>query len=257
MVTGSTDGIGREFALQLAKRGFNIILAARNADKLAATRQAILKEASGAKVETVQVDFSSASVEALIRSVRDKKITVLVNNVGISHEHPEYFVEAAPSAIDAILNINIRNTLHLTQAILPQMIERRQGLVLNLGSFSAETPLPLLQTYGASKAFLKHWSQSLAAEVAAQGVQVQLLNTYFVVSNLSKRKRPSLLIPTPAAYVRAAMRLAGSSDFETPYPSHALLYLLMGFLPTGLLTLLNLAQMRAVRQIALQKAKRA
>lgn len=253
-MTGSTDGIGKEFALQLARKGFNIILASRNAEKLSATQKAIVKEA-GVEVETVQVDFS-CTVDALVKSIKGKPISILVNNVGISHDHPEYFSEAAPTTIDNIININIRNTLHLTQAVLPGMVERRRGLVLNVGSFSAETPLPLLQTYGASKAFLKHWSQSLAAEVATHGVQVQLLNTYFVVSNLSKRKHPSFLIPTPASYVKAALRLAGTSDFETPYPSHALLHLLMSALPTGLLTSLNLAQMRTVRQAAIQKAQR-
>lgn len=257
LITGATDGIGKEFALQLAQKGFNIILAARNEDKLRAVQQQIKAE-SGVQVETVPVDFSSPHINAVGKAAAEKgrSLTVLVNNVGVSHEHPEYFAEISEDTIDKILMVNVMNTVKLTRAVLPCMLDAKKGLILNVGSFSGETPVPLLQTYGASKAFLKHWSLSLAAELDPLGIKVQLLNTYFVVSNLSKRKRATLTVPTPKAYVEAALRVAGARAFETPYPMHALLHLVMSLIPTRLLTLINLSSMRAVRQAALQKAQR-
>lgn len=258
VVTGSTDGIGKEFALQLATKGLNIILVARDAEKLKATKQEIEKN-SKVSIVTFVMDFAQPAkdtIEKFVHDLKDKKVTVLVNNVGVSHAHPEYFIETAPEAIEAIIKINVLNTLLFTRALLPGMVERKNGLILNLGSFSGETPIPLLQTYSASKSFLKAWSMALSAEVEHQGVQVQLLNTYFVVSKLSRRKRATMFIPSPEDYVKAALRNAGQTAFATPYPMHALLGLLMDCLPTMALTKFNLATMRATRQVALQKAKR-
>lgn len=217
------------------------------------------KEVSGVTVETFALDFADSNKEGLnklVSTIKDKEISILVNNVGVSHGHPEYFSEMSEGTIETIVNVNILNTLRLTHAILPGMVERKRGLIMNLGSFSGETPIPLLQTYSASKAFLKTWSMSLAAEVAKQGVDVQLLNTFFVVSNMSKRKRPTLMIPTPKDYVMSALRRAGQSDLTTPYPMHALLNAVMGLVPTNVLTAVNLGQMRATRQKALQKAQK-
>lgn len=260
LVTGSTDGIGKEFALQLAQKGFNIILAARNGVKLTTVKDEISKAAK-VEVEAVQVDFSQRDpncLQSLIDVAKSKgaKLTVLINNVGVSHEHPEYFIEASAQDLDNIMLINMVNTVRLTRALLPAMVDFRNGLILNVGSFSGETPIPLLQVYGATKAFLKHWSKAVAAEVASSGVHVQLLNTYFVVSNLSKRKRSSFLIPSPKDYVQAALRSAGQSVFSTPFSSHALLHSIMQLIPEAVLTMLNLAQMRQVRQAALRKAKK-
>jgi 17beta-estradiol 17-dehydrogenase / very-long-chain 3-oxoacyl-CoA reductase len=259
IVTGSTDGIGKEFALQLAKKGLNIVLVARNADKLHTVQQQIMRETK-VMVETAKVDFSTSTakkdIEQLLNKLGDKKVSVLINNVGTSHDHPEYFTEASLETIENIINVNILNTLCLTRAVLPAMVDRHGGMILNLGSFSGETPIPLLQTYSASKSFLKTWSKALAAEVASQGVSVQLLNTYYVVSNMSKKKRPSMMVPTPERYVRAALRVAGQNDFCTPYPMHAMLYELMALVPDWIMTRINLSMMRAVRQAALQKAKR-
>lgn len=261
MVTGSTDGIGKEFAIQLAKKGFNLILIARNKEKLATTKEQIVKECGGKgapaiSVETVQFDFSDATrFDQLAKTLSAKAgdISVLVNNVGVSHEHPEYFEEVDPSALDAIITVNCLNTVRLTRALLPAMIERHRGLILNLGSFSGETPIPLLQTYSASKAFLRTWSIALASEVRAKGVDVQLLNTYFVVSNMSKFRKATWMIPSPASYVRASLKVAGQEDFLAPYGPHALLGELMKLVPDWLLLMVNRAQMRKTRQYALKK----
>lgn len=258
MITGSTDGIGKEFAIQLAKKGFNIILMARNQEKLDTTKAQIQKESKGISVESIKYDFSQSpmlgKLEDLIRSaLKDKRVGVLVNNVGMSHDHPEYFEETQIKSLEDMINVNVTNTLTLTRLLLPSMLDQRSGLILNIGSFSGEAPIPLLQTYSGAKAFLKTWSLALSAEVAARGVDVQLLNTYFVVSNMSKFKRPTTLIPTPQTYVAAALKQAGRTAFVTPVMPHAWLHLLMSWVPAPLLMNLNRSQMKATRQKALGK----
>lgn len=256
LVTGSTDGIGKEFAFQLAKKGFNIMLVARNKDKLQTTKDQVLKECrSTVEVETVQFNFAeSGKFEMLADALRGKNILVLINNVGVSHDHPEYFEETSFQSLETMVNVNVLNTIRITRLLLPRMLDQKTGLILNIGSFSGETPIPLLQTYSASKAFLKTWSLSLAAEVWEKGVEVQLLNTYFVVSNMSKYRRPNIFVPTPKAYVQAAMRCAGQSDFITPYPSHALIKVAMDLVPSWALTVYNKGLMRKTRARALAKA---
>ena len=259
-MTGSTDGIGKDFARQLVGKGLNIILVARNDEKLKTTKTQLLETASkGIKIETFVMDFSKACDESLLKLLdflKGKDVSVLVNNVGVSHDHPEYFTEASVQTMDTIIQVNIVNTLKMTRAILPLFLEKKRGLILNLGSFSGELPVPLLQTYSASKAFLRTWSMALAAELAPHNIQVELLNTYFVVSNMSKLRRPSLMVPTPSAFVKFALRTAGQSPFRTPYPSHAFIYEVMQWIPSWLLATANMAQMRSIRQKALQKAKR-
>ncbi|EOR01751.1 3-ketoacyl-CoA reductase [Wallemia ichthyophaga EXF-994] len=231
VVTGATDGIGREFAFQLAKAGFNIVLASRSAEKLGAVA-ADLESKYNIQTKTQSIDFSAGddkSYEAFDRSIESLNIGVLVNNVGKSHEMPVPFEETPLDEVKSIIEININATLRVTQAVLPKLVERKNGLVLNIGSFAGTVPTPLLATYTGSKSFLVSWSQALGEEVKSKGVTVELVNTYFVVSSMSKIRRPSKLIPLPATYVRSVLRRIGLSGgsisrpyASTPYWSHAI-----------------------------------
>ncbi|GJJ08535.1 hypothetical protein Clacol_002753 [Clathrus columnatus] len=183
VITGATDGIGREFALQLGKSGFNIFIASRSKEKL----ETLASEICALGVETtIQViDFSEKNNESswqeLIAGVSPLNIGVLVNNVGRSHEMPIDFVDTTNQEMLDILEININSTLKVTRAVLPGMISRKRGLILNMGSFAGASPSPMLATYSGSKAFLQTWSQALAKEVESKGITVSLVNAFFVV----------------------------------------------------------------------------
>jgi 17beta-estradiol 17-dehydrogenase / very-long-chain 3-oxoacyl-CoA reductase len=117
---------------------------------------------------------------------------------------------------------------------------RRTGLILNLGSFSGLVATPYLSVYSAGKAFLSTWSQALGTELARDGIVVEHINTYFVVSAMSKIRKPSFLIPMPKPYVASVLSkigLAGGSSIpygSTPYLSHALLnWLIDNLFSTG------------------------
>ncbi|KIJ51218.1 hypothetical protein M422DRAFT_26645 [Sphaerobolus stellatus SS14] len=238
VVTGATDGIGREFALQLAKAGFNVFLASRSPEKLGVVAAEV--EKFGVKTLTQAIDFSKeeeASWQGLTNKLATLDIGVLVNNVGKSHEMPVDFVETSDQEMRDILQININSTLRVTKAVLPGMVEKRRGLILNLGSFAGSTPSPMLATYSGSKAFLVTWTQALGAELESKGVTVQLFNTYFVVSAMSKIRRASLVAPTPKSYVRAALSKIGVQGgslgkpfLSTPFWSHSLIDALLATL---------------------------
>lgn len=182
-------------------------------------------------------------------------ITVLVNNAGVSHTMPTPFVQESRETLNQIIQVNCISTVQVTRSILPVMIKNKTGgLILNMGSVSAELKTPLLQTYAGSKAFLSVWSQALAEEVAENGIHVELLNTHFVTTNMSKIRRSSWTCPTPKSYVSCVLSRCGNSFFSTLHPGHAVVIAAMSLIPNWILRSLTLKQMKATRKHALAKA---
>jgi len=230
IVTGATAGIGRDFALQLAGAGFNVFLASRTTSKLEEIAQEITAKYPSAKTQVHAIDFSDpkADYAALKAALDPLDVGVLVNNVGKSYDEPTFFQDLPDQDMIDIVEININAALKVTKIVIPGMVSRKRGLILNVGSFASLIPSPLLAVYSGSKAFLSTWSQSLGSELKGTGVEVELLNTYFVVSKLSKIRRSSWMIPTPKTYVRSVLShigvrggAVGQPHISTPYHGHA------------------------------------
>ncbi|KAF8306037.1 3-ketoacyl-CoA reductase [Clavulina sp. PMI_390] len=233
VVTGATDGIGREFANQLAKAGFNILLVSRTPEKLAAAASEIeTKYKVSTKIHAL--DFSNAddaAFDKFAEAVNGLDIGVLINNVGRSHQMPVYFADTELSEMKDIIQINVFGTVRITHIILPTMLAKKKGLILNLSSFAAAVPSPMLATYAGSKGFVNTWSQALGEEVRKNGITVQLVNAFFIVSAMSKIRKPSISTPMPKEYVRSVLANIGKEvgsvssnrpGFMTPYWSHAI-----------------------------------
>ncbi|KAF8435372.1 hypothetical protein L210DRAFT_3622650 [Boletus edulis BED1] len=235
VVTGASDGIGKEFALQLAAAGFNILLVARNKVALTAVATEIGSNTAGKVEARIQLmDFAKndpAALTELESTVSGLDVGILVNNAGKSHTLPSYFAETAEQEIEDIVTVNIMGTLRVTHAILPGMIQRKCGLILNVGSFASEVPAPMISTYSGTKAFLSTFTSALAEEIRPHHIMVQYLNTYSVVTKMTRFQKSSILAATPAAYVHSVLSKIGLScgaafsdrpDTLTPYWSHAL-----------------------------------
>jgi len=231
VVTGATDGIGKEFANQLAKAGFNVLLVSRNPEKLDAASSEI-EAKYGVQTKTQAIDFSAPDekdYQGLASLISGLEIGILVNNVGRSHDFPVYFQDTTQEAIREIIDINVKATLRVTSIVLPSLVARKKGLILNIGSFAAAVPSPMLATYAGAKAFIATWSQALGEELKSTGVLVQLVNTFWVVSAMSKIRKPSALVPLPNTYVRAVLSRIGvpcgafgSPYYTTPYWAHSM-----------------------------------
>lgn len=264
IVTGGTDGIGLEFCIQLARKGFNIVIVGRNKERLESARDKIHECASQeVAVELYQFDFStteSTGVEELTRAIikdRKKIIRVLVNNVGASHGHPEFFYESDPSTIETILMVNAVNTVRFTHSLFSLLkTEKHDSMILNIGSVSGNTPTALLQTYSAAKAFLKTWSIALSQEMSSSAphVRVHLLDTHYVASKMSKIRRTSFFVPSPRKYVQSALSSAGCYAYSTPYLPHALLSFLTSLMPDFLFSSLSFNVLSKVRHAAIKKS---
>ena len=236
MVTGASDGIGKEFAIQLAHKGFNIVLLSRTDSKLKQLAREIETKYAATVVETktLAIDFAKATDQdyAHLKTLVDGlDVAILVNNVGKSHDMPVPFILTSRQEMTDIITINCLATLRVTRIIAPAMVQRGRGLILTMGSFGGLLPTPLLATYSGSKAFLQQWSSALGAELRPHGIDVELVLSYLVTSAMSKIRRTTMLIPNPRNFVRAVLANVGRSGgaqgiafTSTPYWTHALLH---------------------------------
>ena len=270
VITGASDGIGAEYARQLARHKFNLVLISRTAAKLHALSADIQKSQPAIQLRVHAMDFTQnrdEDFDTIRKLTEDIEVAVLVNNVGVSHDMPVPFTETPPLELRDIVNVNIYGTLRTTQLIAPQMVARRRGLILTIGSFGGLLPTPLLATYSGSKAFLQQWCSGLGAELEPSGVRVQLVQSYLVTSAMSKIRKSRMFVPTPRAFVRSALAKIGRSGGcqgiahnTTPYWSHALMqYVATTFFnPTNAWAARqNLAMHQGIRKRALKKRQQA
>lgn len=171
LITGASSGIGSVYARRLAARGYDLVLAARATDRLNALAAEL--SAHGITVEVPTADLTDdaglATVTTRLRS--DPPIDLLVNNAGAAVLGG--FSTTTPKAFDDLLRLNVRAPTLLAQAVVPGMLERGSGAIINIGSVLGLLPEYSPGIYAATKAYMLALSQSLAAEVSAKGIQIQ------------------------------------------------------------------------------------
>ncbi|UXU90971.1 SDR family NAD(P)-dependent oxidoreductase [Burkholderia sp. S-53] len=172
LITGASSGIGAIYADRLARRGYDLILVARNRDRLAALAERITNDTQRS-VEIVDADLNDraalAAVEAKLK--QDASITLLVNNAGVGTHTP--LLDSDVDAMTRMIDLNVTALTRLTYAAVPGFVARGRGAVINIASIVAISPETLNGVYGGSKAFVLAFSQSLHHELAGTDVQVQ------------------------------------------------------------------------------------
>jgi short-subunit dehydrogenase len=172
LITGASSGLGAVYADRLARRGYDLILVARNRDRLIALADRITND-TRQSVEIVDADLNDrvalAGVEAKLK--QDASVTLLVNNAGVGTHTP--LLESDIDAMTRMIDLNVTALTRLTYAAVPGFIARGMGAVINISSIVALSPETLNGVYGGSKSFVLAFSQSLHHELAEKGVQVQ------------------------------------------------------------------------------------
>lgn len=176
VITGASSGIGQETAYKLARQGARLILTARRVDRLEAIK--IQCEKLGAtNVLIFPMDLSDVShIDRFIHFIRTKEIIidVLINNAGIGYAGP--FVEMDFHTVEQLFNVNVLGLMYLTQKIAIQMLDQRQGQIINQASLAGKVPTENYSIYAATKAAVISFSNALRLELKDFNVDVTLVN---------------------------------------------------------------------------------
>ena len=174
LVTGASSGIGALYAEKLAQRGYDLILVARNRERLNALASSISTR-TGRAVEVQPADLNDraelARVEEQLHT--DASITLLVNNAGMGTHTP--LLQSDVEQMTRMVELNVTAPMRLAYAAVPGFVARGKGAIINVASIVAIAPETLNGVYGGSKAFVLAFSQSLQKELVDTGVQVQVV----------------------------------------------------------------------------------
>lgn len=258
VVTGATDGIGKSYAEELARRGFAVMLISRSQEKLDDVARSI---ESQHKVETrtIAVDFGKTDIYQKIEAgLSGLEIGVLVNNVGVSYPYPEYYLHIPDldNFITNTINVNMTSVCQMTRLVLPRMVQRSKGVILNISSASGMYPVPLLTVYSATKAFVDFFSRGLQEEYRRQGIIIQSVLPFFVATKMTRIRTPTLDKPTPERYVAAAVTTAGVQSQTNGYFPHAVMgWVTTKLVPSSMVIYLGAQMNRRQRTGYLQRRK--
>ena len=226
LVTGASSGIGAVYADRLARQGYDLILVARNQDRLD-TLASRLKRETGRSVEVVAADLGSTpgirQVEEVLRT--DAGITMLVNNAGIGATAP--LVQSDPDQLDAMIALNVVSLTRLTYAAAQAFVQRGAGTIVNIASIVAIAPEMLNGVYGGTKAFVLAFSRGLHQELLKSPITVTCVSPGATDTDFPNRaqvgekgmKAAEKFNMTPEAVASIAVRamLAGKAEVITGF----------------------------------------
>ena len=172
LITGASGGIGAVYADKLARRGYDLIIVARNSERLKANAERIKTE-TGRTVDVIVADLTKDADIAAVenRLAQDASITILVNNAGISFESG--LLDSGPDAIDHVIKLNVTTPTRLSVAAGKAFASRKSGKIINIASVLAFLPEMFGGVYSATKSYVLNLTQALAAQLKETGVQVQ------------------------------------------------------------------------------------
>jgi short-subunit dehydrogenase len=189
LITGASSGIGYEFSRLFAQEGCNLVLAARSADRLAEIARE-LTAVYPIKAEVVALDLSlPEAASQLFAEVKRRGLTidVLINNAGFGQFGP--YADSDWENQRHMIQLNVTTLAQLTRVFLAEMVQRKAGKILNVGSTGSFTPVPYMAVYAATKAFVLSFSEALSAELQGTGVTVTALCPGVTKTNFFQRAK--------------------------------------------------------------------
>lgn len=257
IITGATDGIGKAYALALAKKGMSIVLISRTEAKLIAVKEEIdSKNYAGVDVKYIVCDYSNFDDKAknhVKAGIAGLDIGVLINNVGVSYRYPCYFHELADDEVAALVEMNINSTTWMTRFVLNGMLKKKKGAIVNISSGSAMYTLPLLAEYSAAKSYVEKFTLALNAEYKSKGISVQCQIPFYVATKLAKMRK-AFTVPTPNAFAKLGVRFIGHDDpVVSPFWVHAVMGYVMDRMPISVVTSVIMSMHQAIRKKGLKK----
>ena len=213
-------------------------------------------------VETVVIDVNfTAGLEIydkIKQKIQGKEIGILINNVGMGVVAPDYFLSVPDrdQLIPDMIKCNALSIPMMCSIILPQMYERKRGLIINISSLSAIVPAGCLTTYAATKSFAHKFSEDLSMEYGKHGIVVQSVVPGPVATNMTRLKKGTWMAPKASVFVESALKTVEIAPYTTGYYPHAILQITAQaakFLAPSYMTRATLKTMENVRNRNIKK----
>ncbi|XP_042496768.1 very-long-chain 3-oxoacyl-CoA reductase 1-like [Macadamia integrifolia] len=239
LVTGPTDGIGKSLAFELARKHLNLVLVGRNPKKLKDVSDAIKARYGGTQIRNVVIDLAgnlSEGVERIGKAIEGLDVGVLVNCAGVAYPYARFFHEVDKELLEDMIQVNVEAINRIIKVVLPGMIQRKRGAIVNIGSGSvtATPSYPLVSVYAATKAYVHHFSRCLHVDCKLHGIDVQCQVPLLVATKMSKIRRTNLFTPSPEEYSKASLRWIGYDHTCVPYWPHSIQTAVIHALPEAL-----------------------
>ncbi|XP_041093185.1 hydroxysteroid (20-beta) dehydrogenase 2 isoform X2 [Polyodon spathula] len=240
VVTGATSGIGKAYAHELARRGLDVVLISRSLERLKQVASEIeLQHSRSTRV--IQADFTDGLgiYQHIEEGLAGLEIGILVNNVGMNYADTLVFL------------LDVPNPGQMTRIVLPQMIQRKKGLIINISSEAGSHPHPMLTLYSATKVFVNYFSRCLNSEYRGEGITVQCVAPLLVSTNMTSNMGTNALVKRADDFAREALNTVGLSSFTSGCLSHALQHAVIDHLIPGWLRLsaVNISQTATRKKI--------
>jgi short-subunit dehydrogenase len=244
-ITGATSGIGAAFATKFAGQGYDLILTGRRTERIDSLARTLSKDHNIAAEVIIAELSDDRQLDLLLEKVRTAKgLEVLVNNAGFAKENP--FHEESVNTHEMMLKVHNLVPVKLCHAVLPDMVARGKGAIINVSSLAAFLPLPGQAMYSGTKAFLKSFTESIHLELRGTGVSAQVLCPGITRTDFHERMgydpksfyRDSGMLKAMTAeeVVEASLRdLERDKVLCVPGMSRKMLRLLMKFLPQSVI----------------------
>jgi short-subunit dehydrogenase len=185
LITGASSGIGLAFAERLAREGYDLIVVARRKERLDELAQ-LLRGAQHVEVEVLAADLTKpAGLHRVEERAAHAGLTLLVNNAGFGYTGA--FADLDVDGEEEEIRLNVIALVRLTHAVLPGMIKRQRGSIINVSSMAGFQPGPYMATYGATKAYVTSFTEALGEELRGSGVYVQALCPGFTRTEFQER----------------------------------------------------------------------
>jgi len=220
LITGASSGIGAVYADRLAKRGYDLIIVARNRPKLDALAKR-LTDQTKRSIEVLVADLNNKADLSRVEDAlkKDSSITVLVNNAGVGTFAP--LLDSSANKMEEMISLNITALTRLTYAAAPQFVARGTGTIINISSIVGIAPEMLNGVYGGTKAYVLAFSHSLQHELAPKGIRIQavlpgaIATEFWDVGGMPVSHLPPEIVMTSENLVDAALAGLDQSELVT------------------------------------------
>jgi len=206
----------------------------------------------------LQISPKTDIYEKITEHVKDMDIGILVNNVGMSSEYPDFFLSDQMSTkfCQDLINCNDVSLVMMTRIIAPGMVNRKKGVIMNISSLSALTSLPLMALYAASKSFVDHFSKTITHELSGSGIIVQTVLPGYVATKMSKIRKTSSFVLSADSFVDAALDMFGVQSRTFACLPHSLTAFAMTLIPACIGDRATFFIMSGTRKKALARQKK-